>query len=43
MNTGSTLTGRALAQTAGVQLDANAITVPSDGSAGSPGVCTHLQ
>jgi hypothetical protein len=43
MNTGSTLTGRALAQTAGVQLDANAITVPSDGSPGSPGVCTHLQ
>ena len=43
MNTGSTLTGRALAQTEGVQLDANAITVPSDGAIGSPGVCTHLQ
>ncbi len=42
MNTGSTLTGRALAQTAGVQLDANTITVPVDGTVG-PGVCTHPQ
>jgi hypothetical protein len=37
MQTGSTLTGRALAQTAGVQLDANTITVPSSAS------CTHPQ
>jgi hypothetical protein len=29
MKTGSTLTGRALAQTAGVQLDANTITIPT--------------
>jgi hypothetical protein len=43
MNTGSSLLGRALAQTAGVHLDANAITVPSDGLIGSAGVCTHLQ
>ncbi len=43
MNTASTLTGRALAQTAGVQLDANAIKIPTDGSIGAPGVCTHLQ
>jgi hypothetical protein len=43
MNTGSTLTGRALAQTAGIMLDANTITVPTDGSTGAPGVCTHLQ
>ncbi len=35
MNTGSTLVGRALAQTAGVMLDANTITIPSS--------CTHLQ
>ena len=35
MNTGSTLVGRALAQTAGVMLDANTITTPSS--------CTHLQ
>lgn len=37
MNTGSTLVGRALAQTAGVMLDANTITVPTDAD------CTHLQ
>jgi hypothetical protein len=43
MSTASTLTGRALAQTAGVHLDANAITVPSDGLVGAPGVCTHVQ
>ena len=43
MNTGSTLVGRALAQTAGVHLDANTITVPSDGLVGSASVCTHLQ
>jgi hypothetical protein len=43
MNTGSTLVGRALAQTAGVQLDANTITIPTDGLVGSAGVCTHLQ
>jgi len=35
MNTGSTLNGRALAQTAGIQLDANTITIPA--------TCTHLQ
>jgi type VI secretion system secreted protein VgrG len=35
MKTGSTLVGRALAQTAGVALDANTITIPSD--------CTHLE
>ena len=43
MNTGSTLTGRALAQTAGVMLDANSITIPTDGLVGSAGVCSHLQ
>jgi len=43
MNTGSTLTGRALAQTAGVMLDANSITIPSNGLVASPGVCTHVQ
>ena len=43
MNTSSTLLGRALAQTAGVQLDANTITVPSDGLIAAPGVCTHVQ
>ncbi len=43
MSTASTLLGRALAQTAGVHLDANAITVPTDGLVGSPGVCTHVQ
>ena len=43
MHTGSTLTGRALAQTAGVMLDANGITIPTDGDVGSAGVCTHLQ
>jgi hypothetical protein len=43
MHSGSTLTGRALAQTAGVMLDANAITIPTDGAVGSAGVCTHLQ
>jgi hypothetical protein len=37
MKTASTLNGRALAQTAGVQLDANTITAPSDGD------CPHLQ
>ena len=35
MKTGSTLNGRALAQTAGVQLDANSITIPAS--------CTHVQ
>src|SRR5450755_1784344 len=39
----STLVGRALAQTAGVMLDANAITIPIDESVGSPGACTHVQ
>ncbi len=43
MSTGSTLTGRALAQTAGVMLDANTITIPTDGLVGAPGVCTHVQ
>ncbi len=43
MNTASTLTGRTLAQTAGVQLDANAIKIPTDGVVGGPGVCTHVQ
>lgn len=35
MKTGSTLNGRALAQTAGVQLDANSVTIPA--------ACTHVQ
>ena len=35
MKSGSTLNGRALAQTAGVQLDANSITIPA--------ACTHVQ
>jgi Ice-binding-like len=35
MKTGSTLNGRALAQTAGVQLDANAVEIPA--------ACTHVQ
>ncbi|MES1183711.1 MAG: ice-binding family protein [Myxococcales bacterium] len=35
MNTGSTLHGRALAQTAGVQLDANSVIVPA--------ACTHVE
>jgi hypothetical protein len=35
MKTASTLNGRALAQTAGVQLDANTITIPT--------LCTHAQ
>ncbi|MDB4997044.1 MAG: hypothetical protein JWM74_4476 [Myxococcaceae bacterium] len=35
MKTASTLSGRALAQTAGVQLDANSIVIPS--------LCTHVQ
>jgi hypothetical protein len=35
MNTGSTLVGRALAQTAGVHLDANTITIPS--------ACAHAE
>jgi ice-binding like protein len=35
MKTGSTLVGRALAQTASIVLDANTITIPSD--------CSHLQ
>jgi hypothetical protein len=43
MSTGSTLTGRALAQTAGVMLDANSITIPTNGLVGSAGVCTHVQ
>jgi hypothetical protein len=37
MKTASTLNGRALAQTAGVQLDANTVTAPTDGS------CPHVQ
>jgi hypothetical protein len=37
MKTGSTLVGRALAQTAGVMLDANTITVPTDAA------CSHVQ
>jgi len=37
MKTASTLNGRALAQTAGVQLDANTITAPSDSD------CPHTQ
>jgi hypothetical protein len=37
MQTGSTLNGRALAQTAGVQLDANTIAIPSDEE------CPHVQ
>jgi hypothetical protein len=37
MNTGSTLNGRTLAQTAGVQLDANTINAPMDSD------CPHLQ
>jgi hypothetical protein len=43
MSTGSTLTGRALAQTAGVMLDANSITIPTNGPIGSASVCTHVQ
>jgi hypothetical protein len=43
MKSGSTLVGRALAQTAGVQLDANAIEIPSDGAIGSANVCSHIQ
>ncbi|HEX3849311.1 MAG TPA: ice-binding family protein [Polyangiaceae bacterium] len=43
MKSGSTLVGRALAQTAGVMLDANTITIPIDETAGSPGACTHVQ
>jgi hypothetical protein len=35
MKSGSTLTGRVLAQTAGVQLDANSVTIPA--------ACTHVQ
>jgi Ice-binding-like len=37
MKTASTLNGRALAQTAGVQLDANTIDAPTDGQ------CPHMQ
>jgi len=43
MKSASTLVGRALAQTAGVMLDANTITIPIDESVGSPGACTHVQ
>jgi hypothetical protein len=43
MNTGSTLTGRALAQTANVSFDANTVTIPTDGLIPGPGVCTHMQ
>ncbi len=43
MNTGSTLVGRALAQTAGAHFDANSINIPTDGLVGSPSVCTHVQ
>jgi hypothetical protein len=35
MKSGSTLKGRVLAQTAGVQLDANSVTIPT--------ACTHVQ
>ena len=35
MKSGSTLNGRALAQTAGVHLDANSVTIPA--------ACTHVQ
>jgi hypothetical protein len=35
MSSGANLNGRALAQTAGVQLDANTITIPAS--------CTHVQ
>lgn len=37
MTSGSTLSGRALVQTAGVQLDANTVTAPSDSD------CPHVQ
>jgi hypothetical protein len=43
MKTGSVLTGRALAQTAGVQLDANSIMIPTNGLVVAPSVCTHAQ
>jgi hypothetical protein len=43
VTSGSKLTGRALAQTASVTLDADSITIPSDGLVGSAAVCTHLQ
>jgi Ice-binding-like len=43
MSTASTLTGRALAQTAGVTLDANSITIPTNGPIGSASVCSHVQ
>jgi hypothetical protein len=43
MKTGSTLVGRALAQTAGVMLDANSITIPIDDAVGPSGTCSHLQ
>ncbi len=43
MKTGSTLVGRALAQTAGVMLDANTITIPTDAADGLPGSCSHVQ
>jgi hypothetical protein len=43
ITSGSKLTGRALAQTASVTLDADSITVPSDGLVGAAAVCTHLQ
>jgi hypothetical protein len=43
MKSGSTLVGRALAQTAGVMLDANTITIPIDEAVGTPGACTHVQ
>jgi hypothetical protein len=40
MSSGSSLVGRALAQTAGVMLDANTITIPTDGGASG---CSHVQ
>ncbi|MEO6601301.1 MAG: ice-binding family protein [Polyangiaceae bacterium] len=43
MKTGSTLVGRALAQTEGVMLDANTITIPTDAGDGLPGSCNHVQ
>ncbi len=43
MHSGSTLVGRALAQTADVVLDGNAITIPVYDASGSAGTCSHIQ
>ena len=43
MRSGSTLVGRALAQTAGVELDGNSITIPIYDASGSASGCTHSQ